>query len=57
MKSIQGFVDELLGVDVKRPQHYVKGADGAIRRRTPKLRGKAVVKAAKRARQRLAGRP
>lgn len=31
-------------------KHYVRGSDGSIRRRTPKVRGKAAVKAAKRAR-------
>lgn len=31
-------------------KHYVRGLDGVIRRKTPKVRGKAAVKAAKRAR-------
>lgn len=38
-------------IHMTRPAHYIKGADGVIRRRTPKLRGKSAVKAAKKNRQ------
>ena len=40
-------------VQITQPRHYVKvNAGGTVRRTTPKVRGKATVKAAKRARQR-----
>lgn len=40
-----------MSVDVTKPQHYRKLRNGQIVRKFPKLRGKAVVKAAKKARQ------
>lgn len=37
-------------VQITQPEHYTS-INGTVRRTTPKLRGKAAVKAAKRARQ------